>query len=80
MKKNATIRITLEPLEYRALVRLTTLEMRGIEQQARFILRKELEIKGLIAPANAQPVITPPAQEPSAPGEVDQITIDEMEK
>jgi len=74
------ITITLSSQEKNALRILSEKQFREPRAQATLIIRRELELQGLIAPANAQPVITPPAQEPSAQGEADQPIPNESEK
>ncbi len=42
------IKITLEQVEYSALGRMAINELRAIPEEARFIIRKELERRGLL--------------------------------
>jgi len=46
----ARMKLILGDDEFRALYQLSKVEMRGLSEQARFIIRKELERLGLLEP------------------------------
>ncbi len=48
MERSEKIQIRLEPVEYRALAKWANGEIRGLEQQVRYILRQELARRGLL--------------------------------
>lgn len=48
--------ITLEQPEYSALLKVAMSELRAPQDQVRFILRRELERRGLLPPTEQQPI------------------------
>jgi len=49
------ITLTLEQPEYSALLKIAIVELRNPQDQVRFILRQELERRGLLSPSTHQP-------------------------